>query len=204
MPKPVVEEVERQLKKLERMHPDSAETATLRNWLDWMVTLPWGKTTKDNLDLKEAQRILDEDHYGLEKVKERIVEYLAVRKLKEKAKGPLLCFVGPPGVGKTSLGKSIARALGRKFVRLSLGGVKDEAEIRGHRRTYVGVDARPHHPGHPPGRRQQPGLHDGRGGQDRRRLPRRPELGPARGARPRAEQLLPRPLPRACPSTSRT
>src|SRR5512140_96926 len=138
MPKAVLEEVERQLKKLERMHPDAAETATLRNWLDWMVTLPWGKSTKDSLDLKEAQRILDEDHYGLEKVKERIVEYLAVRKLKEKTKGPLLCFVGPPGVGKTSLGKSIARALGRKFVRLSLGGVKDEAEIRGHRRTYVG------------------------------------------------------------------
>src|SRR5262245_51275505 len=138
IPKPVMEEVERQLKKLERMHPDSAETATLRNWLDWMVTLPWGKATKDNLDLIEAQKILDEDHYGLEKVKERIVEYLAVRKLKDKMKGPLLCFVGPPGVGKTSLGKSIARALGRKFVRLSLGGVKDEAEIRGHRRTYVG------------------------------------------------------------------
>jgi ATP-dependent Lon protease len=138
MPKPVIEEVERQLKKLERMHPDSAETATLRNWLDWMVTLPWGKFTKDNLDLVEAQKILDEDHYGLEKIKERIVEYLAVRKLKDKMKGPLLCFVGPPGVGKTSLGKSIARALGRKFVRLSLGGVKDEAEIRGHRRTYVG------------------------------------------------------------------
>jgi ATP-dependent Lon protease len=139
MPKTVLEEVERQLKKLERMHPDSAETATLRNWLDWMVTLPWGKATKDNLDLGEAQRILDEDHYGLEKIKERIVEYLAVRKLREKMKGPLLCFVGPPGVGKTSLGRSIARALGRKFVRLSLGGVKDEAEIRGHRRTYVGA-----------------------------------------------------------------
>jgi len=138
MPKPVMEEVERQLKKLERMHPDSAETATLRNWLDWMVTLPWGKPTKDNLDLVEAQKILDEDHYALEKVKERIIEYLAVRKLRDKMKGPLLCFVGPPGVGKTSLGKSIARALGRKFVRLSLGGVKDEAEIRGHRRTYVG------------------------------------------------------------------
>jgi len=138
MPKPVLEEVDRQLKKLERMHPDAAETATLRNWLDWMVTLPWGKSTKDNLELKEAQTILDEDHYGLEKVKERIVEYLAVRKLKDKMKGPLLCFVGPPGVGKTSLGRSIARALGRKFVRLSLGGVKDEAEIRGHRRTYVG------------------------------------------------------------------
>ncbi|MCM2258594.1 MAG: endopeptidase La [Vicinamibacteria bacterium] len=139
IPKPVQEEVDRQIKKLERMHPDSAETATLRNWLDWMVGLPWSKATKDNLDLKEAQRILDEDHYGLEKVKERIVEYLAVRKLKEKSKGPLLCFVGPPGVGKTSLGRSIARALGRKFVRLSLGGVKDEAEVRGHRRTYVGA-----------------------------------------------------------------
>jgi len=138
MAKPVLEEVERQLKKLERMHPDSAETATLRNWLDWMVTLPWGKSTKDSLDLFEAQKILDDDHYGLEKVKERIIEYLAVRKLRDKMKGPLLCFVGPPGVGKTSLGKSIARALGRKFVRLSLGGVKDEAEIRGHRRTYVG------------------------------------------------------------------
>ena len=138
IPKEVMEELERQLKKLERMHPDSAETATLRNWIEWMVTLPWGKSTKDNLDLKEAQRILDEDHYGLEKVKERIVEYLAVRKLRNQMKGPLLCFVGPPGVGKTSLGRSIARALGRKFMRLSLGGVKDEAEIRGHRRTYVG------------------------------------------------------------------
>jgi ATP-dependent Lon protease len=138
MPKPVLEEVQRQLKKLERMHPDAAETATLRNWLDWMVTLPWNKFTKDNLDLKVAQSILDEDHYGLDKIKERIIEYLAVRKLKSEMKGPLLCFVGPPGVGKTSLGRSIARALGRKFIRLSLGGVKDEAEIRGHRRTYVG------------------------------------------------------------------
>src|SRR5574339_1131506 len=103
-----------------------------------MVTLPWGKSTKYNLELIDAQKILDEDHYGLEKVKERIIEYLAVRKLKDKMKGPLLCFVGPPGVGKTSLIRSIARALGRKFVRLSLGGVKDAAEIREHRRTYVG------------------------------------------------------------------
>ncbi|MFN7948584.1 MAG: endopeptidase La [Blastocatellia bacterium] len=139
MPKPVEEEVERQLKKLERMHPDAAETATLRNWLDIMVALPWSKSSRENLDLKKAETILEEDHYGLEKVKERIIEALAVRKIKEKPKGTILCLVGPPGVGKTSLGRSIARAVNRKFVRLSLGGVHDEAEIRGHRRTYVGA-----------------------------------------------------------------
>ena len=139
MPKAVEEEVERQLKKLERMHPDAAETATLRNWLDIMVALPWSKASKENLDLKKAQTILDEDHYGLEKIKERILEALAVRKIKEKPKGSILCLVGPPGVGKTSLGRSIARAVYRKFIRLSLGGVHDEAEIRGHRRTYVGA-----------------------------------------------------------------
>jgi ATP-dependent Lon protease len=139
MSKEITEECERQLKKLERMHPDSAETSTIRNYLDWMVSLPWSVSTKDNLDLSRAQQILDEDHYGLEKIKERIIEYLAVRKIKGDTKGPILCFVGPPGVGKTSLGRSIARALDRKFVRLSLGGVHDEAEIRGHRRTYVGA-----------------------------------------------------------------
>src|SRR6266849_3630285 len=139
LPEPVEEEVDRQVKKLERMHPDAAEAATLRNYLDVMVALPWSKSSEENLDLKRAQTILDEDHYGLEKVKERIIETLAVRKLKEKVKGQILCLVGPPGVGKTSLGRSIARALNRKFQRLSLGGLHDEAEIRGHRRTYIGA-----------------------------------------------------------------
>ena len=139
MPEQVEEETFRQLKKLERLHPDTAETATLRNWLDIMTELPWSKASKDNLNLKKAEKILEEDHYGLERVKERIVESLAVRKLREKPKGSILCLVGPPGVGKTSLGRSVARALNRKFVRLSLGGVHDEAEIRGHRRTYVGA-----------------------------------------------------------------
>lgn len=139
MPENAEEEALRQLKKLERMHPDTAETATLRNWLDIMTELPWSVASKDNLNLKKAERILNEDHYGLERVKERIVEALAVRKLMEKPKGSILCLVGPPGVGKTSLGRSVARAINRKFVRLSLGGLHDEAEIRGHRRTYVGA-----------------------------------------------------------------
>ena len=139
MPEKVLKECEKQLKRLEKMHPDTAEAGTVRTYLEWMVELPWSHQSTDNLDISAAAKVLHEDHYDLEKVKDRILEYLAVRKLKAKMKGPILCFVGPPGVGKTSLGKSIARALGREFVRMSLGGMRDEAEIRGHRRTYVGA-----------------------------------------------------------------
>ena len=133
------EAVSRQLKRLATMHPESAESSVLRTWLDWMTTLPWSTVTDDNLDIAAARTILNQDHYDLDKVKQRILEFLAVRQLRPEGKGPILCFVGPPGVGKTSLGRSIARALGREFVRSSLGGVRDEAEIRGHRRTYVGA-----------------------------------------------------------------
>jgi ATP-dependent Lon protease len=170
MPKKVLVEIERQINKLERMHPDSAETATVRNYLDWMVSLPWAVQTKDNLDLKKAQTILDDDHYGLETVKERILEYLAVRKLKKKMRGPILCFVGPPGVGKTSLGRSIARALAEDL-----------------RRLHAGT----HHPGHQPGGIQQSGLHARRGRQDRGRLSGRPVGRASGGARPGAELQLP-------------
>jgi ATP-dependent Lon protease len=139
MPREAEEEALKQLSRLEQMHPDAAEASMVRTYLDWLVEVPWSKGTRDKLDLKEAKTILDEDHYDLEKVKERILEYLSVRKLNKKMKGPILCFVGPPGVGKTSLGQSIARAMGRKFTRISLGGMRDEAEIRGHRRTYIGA-----------------------------------------------------------------
>jgi ATP-dependent Lon protease len=139
MPAEVKPEAEKQLRRLEQMHPESSEASLVRTYLDWLVDLPWSKRTKDNLNIKKAKDVLDEDHYNLEKIKERILEYLAVNKLRRKIKGPILCFVGPPGVGKTSLGRSIARSLGRNFVRVSLGGVRDEAEIRGHRRTYVGA-----------------------------------------------------------------
>src|SRR5207245_864760 len=139
MPPAAREAAERELKRLRTMPPAAAEHVVSRTYLDWLIALPWSKATKDTIDIKEARRILDEDHYDLEKVKDRILEFLAVRKLKAEGKGPILCFVGPPGTGKTSLGRSIARAMGRTFARLSLGGVHDEAEIRGHRRTYVGA-----------------------------------------------------------------
>ena len=136
-PEGVLAEAEREVERLAGMHPSSAEYSIVRTYLDWLSVLPWSKSSRDRLDLRRARKILDADHYDLEKIKERILEYLAVRKLKKDMKGPILCFAGPPGTGKTSLGKSIARALGREFVRISLGGVHDEAEIRGHRRTYV-------------------------------------------------------------------
>jgi ATP-dependent Lon protease len=139
MPVEVKGEADKQLRRLEQMHPESSEASLVRTYLDWLVELPWSKSTKDNLNIKKAKQVLDDDHYNLEKIKERILEYLAVNKLRRKIKGPILCFLGPPGVGKTSLGRSIARSLNRSFVRVSLGGVRDEAEIRGHRRTYVGA-----------------------------------------------------------------
>ncbi|MDP7354751.1 MAG: endopeptidase La [Desulfobacterales bacterium] len=139
MPKDAEKEAKKQLKRMEQMHSDSAEASVVRTYLDWLVEIPWNSTTKYVINIKSAKRILDRDHYGLDKVKDRILEYLSVRRLNPEMKGPILCFVGPPGVGKTSLGQSIARAIKRKFIRISLGGIRDEAEIRGHRRTYIGA-----------------------------------------------------------------
>jgi ATP-dependent Lon protease len=140
MPEEAEQKVKKEIKKLKQMSPMSAEATVVRNYVDWLLSLPWeGEATDDRIDIDKAQQILDDDHFGLEKPKERILEYLAVQALTKKIKGPILCFVGPPGVGKTSLAKSIAQAMGRKFIRVSLGGVRDEAEIRGHRRTYIGA-----------------------------------------------------------------
>ena len=139
LPEEVRKQADRELSRLERLQPAMAEYGVVRGYLEWIAALPWDKSTEDNLDLKHARKVLDEDHYDIEQVKDRILEFLAVRKLKPDARGTILCFVGPPGVGKTSLGRSIARALGRKFERISVGGVRDEAEIRGHRRTYIGA-----------------------------------------------------------------
>lgn len=139
MPKEALDEARKQLRRLEQMHPDAAESSVVRTYLDWLTDLPWHKSTKDVIDIKRAKMVLDRDHFGLDKIKDRILEYLSVRKLNPKIKGSILCFAGPPGVGKTSLGRAIARAMQRKFIRISLGGIRDEAEIRGHRRTYIGA-----------------------------------------------------------------
>lgn len=139
MPEQVAETAKKELDRFEKVPQSSAESSVIRNYIEWLVALPWTEETQDQIEMDKAENILEEDHYGLEKVKERILEYLAVQKLTESIKGPILCLVGPPGVGKTSLAKSIARAINRNFVRISLGGVRDEAEIRGHRRTYIGA-----------------------------------------------------------------
>ena len=151
LPLEVADKCQKELKRLVRMQPMSPESALLRTYLEWIVDLPWKEVTADNKDIERARQILDEDHYDLKKVKERILDFIAVRQLKSRVKGPILCFIGPPGTGKTSLGRSVARSLGRSFVRVSLGGVRDEAEIRGHRKTYVGALAREDHSIHAQG-----------------------------------------------------
>ncbi len=197
LPEEVRKQADRELARLERLQPAMAEYGVVRSYLEWIAALPWDKSTEDNLDLGHARHVLDEDHYDIEQVKERILEFLAVRQLKPDARGSILCFVGPPGVGKTSLGKSDRARAGAQIRPDQLGGVRDEAEIRGHRRTYIGAL---------PGtiiqraarrRRQQPGVHARRDRQDGRGLPRRPLERDARGPRPRAEPHIPRPLSRS-------
>jgi ATP-dependent Lon protease len=187
LPEHALKAAESELDRLRMIPPESAEHSVVRTYIEWLVNLPWAKSTEDNLDVPHARAVLDEDHYDLEKIKERILEFLAVRKLKKDSKGPILCFVGPPGTGKTSLGRSIARAMGRKFVRLSLGGIRDEAEIRGHRANHPELAAS----GFP-----QPTVHARRDRQAGRRLSRRSGIGAARSSRSGAEQLVLRSLSR--------
>ena len=195
MPEEIKTRAIKEIDRMARIPSASPEVGVIRTYVDWLIGLPWNTSTDDLLDIKEAAKILDEDHYGLEKIKERILEYLAVRTLADQIRSPILAFVGPPGVGKTSLGKSVARAMGRKFVRMSLGGIHDEAEIRGHRRTYIGALPGRIIQNDQDGRLEQPGLHARRGRQDRDGLPGRPVVGPPRGPRPRAEQHVPGQLP---------
>jgi ATP-dependent Lon protease len=194
MPTDVEKEALKQVDRLEMMHPDAAEAALIRTYLEWLVDLPWSKQTKDQIDIDKAKKVLDTDHYDLEKVKERILEYLAVRKLQPKTKGPILCFVGPPGVGKTSLGRSIAKAMGRNFVRIS-GRHKGRGRDKGPQENICRRSPGAHNTGHKTVRHQQPGLHDGRDRQDRHGLQGRPVERSSGGPRPRAELCLQRPLP---------
>ena len=190
--------------RFERLPPQAAEHGVIRTYLEWLADLPWSTATEDNLDLKNARKVLDRDHYDIERVKDRILEFLAVRKLKPDARSSILCFVGPPGVGKTSLGRSIAAAMGREFERISVGGVRDESEIRGHRRTYIGAMPGTILRAMRDAGVEQPGADDRRDRQDGRGLPRRPGQRDARGARPRAELDLPRPLSGPARSTCRS